>query len=175
MSSISFTRKKEIVSEIENVLLKTCSIVFADYSGLTAKEMDNFRANARDIGVYVKVIPNNLAKLAIKPSAFSNCKNLIKGHMLMICSMNSIPDAVNSIINFNKKSSNKFEVKLICTEGNRIFYDADCNFISKLPNKKDALALLANAIKGKISQFVYLLKMPNIKLLNVLTTLCKLK
>ena len=56
--------KKALVAEVNATALTALSAVAAEYSGLTVTQMTEFRAKAREQGVYVKVVKNTLAKRA---------------------------------------------------------------------------------------------------------------
>ena len=64
--AMSFQAKQAMVAEVSDVANRAHSAVLAEYRGLTAGQMDALRVNARQGGAYLKVVKNNLAKLALK-------------------------------------------------------------------------------------------------------------
>ena len=68
--ALNIGEKKDVVKEISNIASSAQSAVAAEYRGLTVQELSKLRDNARDLGVYVKVVKNSLAKIAIKDTNF---------------------------------------------------------------------------------------------------------
>ena len=59
-------KKEALVAEVGEIASSAQTSVAAEYRGLTVAEMTELRSEARKIGVYLKVIKNTLAKLAVK-------------------------------------------------------------------------------------------------------------
>ena len=57
--------KKPLVAEVNEVAGSALSAIAAEYRGMTVAQMTEFRAKARNEGVYVRVVKNTLAKRAI--------------------------------------------------------------------------------------------------------------
>ena len=57
--------KKALVAEVNEVAATAESAIAAEYRGLSVAQMTEFRAKARNEGVYVRVVKNTLAKRAV--------------------------------------------------------------------------------------------------------------
>ena len=55
---LNVEQKKAIVADMHEILGKSQAIVAADYLGLTVAQMTELRAQARALGVQVKVLKN---------------------------------------------------------------------------------------------------------------------
>ena len=66
--TLSLAAKKEVVEEVSEVASTAISAVVADYRGLTVNQMTKLRAEARKNNVYLRVVPNNLARRAFEKS-----------------------------------------------------------------------------------------------------------
>ena len=64
--SLNRKQKEAVIGEVSEKLLDAQSVVLAEYRGLTVGEMTQLRVNARNSGVYLRVLKNTLAKLAVK-------------------------------------------------------------------------------------------------------------
>ena len=64
--SLNRKQKEAVIGEISEKLSDAQSVVLAEYRGLTVGEMTQLRVNARSSGVYLRVLKNTLAKLAVK-------------------------------------------------------------------------------------------------------------
>ena len=68
--ALNFEQKKAIVSEVAEVADKAFSAIAAEYRGLTVDEMTDLRAQARNAGVYLRVVKNSLARRAFEGTEF---------------------------------------------------------------------------------------------------------
>jgi large subunit ribosomal protein L10 len=58
--------KKALVKEVNAVAGDSVTAVAAEYRGLSVAEMTALRKEARDAGVYMRVVKNTLARRAVK-------------------------------------------------------------------------------------------------------------
>ena len=63
--------KKAIISEVANNAVNAQSAIAAEYSGLSVDAMTRLRANARQAGVYLRVVKNTLARRAVEDTEFA--------------------------------------------------------------------------------------------------------
>ena len=62
--SLNLEEKKAVVAEVSDKVAQAQAIVLAEYRGLTVEDMTQLRVNARNGGVYLRVLKNTLARLA---------------------------------------------------------------------------------------------------------------
>ena len=62
--------KKKFVKEMNAVAGESISVVAADYRGLSVAEMTELRRDARNAGVYLRVVKNTLARRAVEGTEF---------------------------------------------------------------------------------------------------------
>ncbi|MEO8839824.1 MAG: 50S ribosomal protein L10 [Herbaspirillum sp.] len=63
--AISRDKKNTLVADMSELLTTTKSTVFAKYDGLSVKDVQKLRAQAREAGVVIKVIKNRLVRVAL--------------------------------------------------------------------------------------------------------------
>lgn len=63
--AISRDKKNTLVADMSELLASTKSTVFAKYDGLSVKDIQKLRAEARESGVVIKVIKNRLVRVAL--------------------------------------------------------------------------------------------------------------
>ena len=68
---LNLTQKQELVKEMAAVLNDAEVVLTADYSGLSSNELNELRKTTREAGVFVKLVKNNMLKMALKESKFS--------------------------------------------------------------------------------------------------------
>jgi large subunit ribosomal protein L10 len=69
---LNLTQKQDLVKEMAAILNDAEVVLTADYSGLTSNELNELRKTTREAGVFVKLVKNNMLKMALKESQFSS-------------------------------------------------------------------------------------------------------
>lgn len=69
--SLNLTEKKEVVAEVAAQVANAQSIVLAEYRGIGVANMTKLRADARDAGVYLRVLKNTLVRRAVEGTPFA--------------------------------------------------------------------------------------------------------
>ena len=64
--------KAELASALKEKFQKAQVALFADYKGLTATQADTLRRQLRSLQTEVKVLKNNVARLAVKDGSLGN-------------------------------------------------------------------------------------------------------
>jgi large subunit ribosomal protein L10 len=75
--------KKALVAEVNAVAVDSASAVAAEYRGLTVAEMTELRKEARNAGVYLRVVKNTLARRAVVGTEFECMQETLKGPVLL--------------------------------------------------------------------------------------------
>ena len=110
--ALTFTEKKKIVSEVAAVATEAHSAVAAEYHGLSVGEMTELRVKAREGGVYLRVVKNNLAKLALADTDFSCMSEGFVGPLVLAFSQED-PGAAARVLKDFAKEHDKLEVKML--------------------------------------------------------------
>ena len=75
--------KKKLVKEVNVVAGESLSAVAAEYRGLSVAEMTGLRREAREAGVYLRVVKNTLARRAVEGTEFECMQETLKGPILL--------------------------------------------------------------------------------------------
>src|SRR3569623_2845715 len=62
--------KEAIIAEVAGVAQGAQSAIAAEYRGLTVEQMTKLRVNARNAGVYLRVVKNTLARRALAGTGY---------------------------------------------------------------------------------------------------------
>ena len=100
--ALRFADKQALVAEVNEVAASSESAIAAEYRGLSVAQMTEFRAKARDEGVYVRVIKNTLAKRAIEGTDFECLGEVLQGPLLLAFSREDPGAAARVIKEFAK-------------------------------------------------------------------------
>lgn len=160
--ALNLEQKKAIVSELSEVAGQAHSAVVAEYTGITVEQMTGLRKKARDGGVYLRVVKNTLARRAVEGTEFECMSEQLVGPLLYAFSMEDPGGAARLVKDF-AKDNDKLVTRLVAIGGN--LYDAsELKRLADLPNREQALAMLAGLLQAPISKFVRTLAEPNAKL-----------
>jgi len=134
--------KKAIVAEVQEAAEGALSAVVADSRGVTVGAMTALRKEAREAGVWMKVVRNTLARRAVEGSDFECLKDTMVGPTLIAFS-NEHPGAAARIFKEFAKKNDKFEIKGGAFEGDVVSVD----MLATLPTYDEAIAKLMSVMK----------------------------
>lgn len=134
--------KKAIVAEVQEASNGALSAVVADSRGVTVGAMTALRKEARENGVWMKVVRNTLARRAVEGSPFECLNDVLSGPSLVAFSKEHPGAAARIFKEFAKKNPN-FELKGAAFEGNTVSVD----LLASLPTYNEALAKLMSVMK----------------------------
>lgn len=154
--------KKAIVKEVAEVASAALSLVAADYRGLTVSQMTGLRAQARESGVYLRVVRNTLARRALEGTDFSCVNEALTGPLVLAFSRNE-PGAAARLIRDFSKLHDKMTVKLLAI-GGELLGPEKLAIVASLPTRHEALTQLVSVMKAPIVKFARTLAEPHAKL-----------
>ncbi|NQZ25602.1 MAG: 50S ribosomal protein L10 [Colwellia sp.] len=140
--AINLDDKKAIVAEVQEAANGAQSIVIADARGVPVEAITVLRKQARDNGVWMKVVRNTLARRAVEGTEFECVSDVFKGPSLIAFSSEH-PGAAARLFTDFAKTNEAFELKAAAFEGNSV----DVNMLAKLPTYDEAIAQLMSVMK----------------------------
>ena len=145
--------KKEIVAAVNQAASGAFSAVVADYRGLTVGQMTKLRVKARENNVYLRVVRNTLARRAFEGTGFAILSDSLVGPTIIGLSLseNDMGAAARLFKEFAKENQ-QFELKTAAYEG-KLFQGAEIDALASLPNREQALSMLASVLQAPVSKF----------------------
>lgn len=140
--ALNLDGKKAVVAEVQEAAKSALSAVVVDARGVSVTAITELRKEARDNGVWMKVVRNTLAKLAVKGTDFECLSDAFVGPTLIAFS-NEHPGAGARIFKDFAKKNEKFELKTASFEGNVVAVDV----LASLPTYDEAIARLMSVMK----------------------------
>ena len=138
--AIKLEDKKAIVAEVNEAAKAALSAVVADARGVTVGAMTGLRKEAREAGVYVRVVRNTLLKRAVADTEYSVLNDAFTGPTLIAFS-NEHPGAAARLFKELAKANAKFEVKAAAFEG-ELIPASQIDRLATLPTYEEAIARL---------------------------------
>lgn len=150
--ALSLEQKKAMVQEVAEVAGKALSAVAAEYRGLTATQMEKLRLEARNNGVFLKVVKNTLARRAVQGTEFECLQEAFVGPLLLAFSIED-PGAAARVFKEFSKENKALEVKFLGV-GGRMLPGAELDRLATLPTREQALSMLMGTIRAPVQKFV---------------------
>jgi len=148
-------RKIEGLAELKDKLTASENFILTTYSGLNVVEMGALRSKIREKNSSVKVVKNNLFKIALRESSVH--KELadqldadLKGPVAVVFAGSDLPSVSKTLIEYSKKES-KFQVKIGCMDG-KILAKDEIVQIATLPSREELLAQIARGFNTPVTQ-----------------------
>ncbi len=142
--------KKAIVAEVSAQVASAQTIVVAEYRGIGVGDLTQLRAKARQSGVYLRVLRNTLARLAVADTGFSVLADQMTGPL--IYGISSDPVAAAKVLNDFAKSNEKLILKAGAYAG-KALDKAGVQALASIPSREELLARLLGVMKAPVSGF----------------------
>lgn len=140
--ALGLVEKQAIVAEVQASAKEALSGVVADSRGVTVEAMTALRKEAREAGVWMKVVRNTLAKRAVEGTDYECLSDTFVGPTLIAFSTEH-PGAAARIFKDFAKNNENFELKAAAFEGEV----TDIALLASLPTYDEAIAKLMGTIK----------------------------
>ena len=148
--ALSFAQKEVIVAEVAEVAKSAYSVVGAEYRGLTVEEMTALRVEARNAGVYLRVVTNTLARRAVDGTEFACIQVGLKGPLVLAFSQDS-PGSAARVVQSFAKEHDKLEVKLVAI-GGKLLDPSELGTLAKMPTYEEAISQLMSVMKAPVQK-----------------------
>ena len=159
--------KKKFVKEMSAVAGESISVVAADYRGLSVAEMTELRRDARNAGVYLRVVKNTLARRAIEGTEFECMKETLRGPILLAFGKEDPGAAARVIKDFAKDHKALQAVSL--STGGQLLPAEDLATLANLPTLDQARAMLLGLMLAPMTKLVRTIAEPSAMLARTLS------
>lgn len=158
--------KKAFVAEVNEVAGSALSAIAAEYRGLTVEEMTALRKDAREQGVYLRVVKNTLARRAFQGTDYECMNESLKGPLILAFSKEDPGAAARLVKGFAKEHDALKAVSL--SIGGQLLPPSELGTLADLPNLDQARAMLLGCLQAPLSQLVRTLAEPQAMLARTL-------
>ncbi len=150
--------KKAFVKEINAVADESIAVVAAEYRGLSVAEMTQLRRDARNAGVYLRVVKNTLARRAIEGTEFECIKDSLRGPILLAFGKGDPGAAARVIKDFAKDHTALKAISL--STGGQLLPAEDLETLANLPTLDQARAILLGLLMAPLTKLARTLAEP---------------
>ncbi|WP_374627622.1 50S ribosomal protein L10 [Pandoraea sp.] len=152
--ALNLDDKKAVVAEVSAQVASASTIVVAEYRGITVGDLTKLRANARQQGVYLRVLKNTLARRAVENTAFADLAEQMTGPL--IYGISTDPVAAAKVLNDFSKGNDKLILKAGSYDG-KVMDKAGVQALASIPSRDELLAKLLGVMQAPVSGFARVL------------------
>ena len=149
---LNLEQKKGLVKEVSEVIMNADTLLTADYRGLTANQLGEFRKIARNPGIYIKVVKNNMLKMALKDSQYSSIGEKLTGPQILATSNDNPGEFAKLVKNFIDEHEN-IELKSLAYKGNELNL-VEIKKLASLPTYEEAISQLMSVMQAPIQKLM---------------------
>ncbi len=138
--------KTQAIEDAKKVLAEYNDFIFVEYRGLTVEQITKLRHNLREKNAQFKVIKNNFARVAFDELKNDSVAQYLSGPTAIAMIKEDANESAKVLFDFVKEAPS-LVVKGAWVE-NELYDAAKIEAFSKLPGKKQLIAMLMSAING---------------------------
>jgi large subunit ribosomal protein L10 len=157
--------KAELVTKMHSVFKDTGVVVVAHNNGMVAAHSAEFRKKVKEAGGTVRVVKNNLAKLALKDTAFAGMTDLFKGPTVLAYSKD--PIAAAKAASAYAKTNDKLVI-IGGGMGNTVLDAKGVKALAELPSLDELRAKIIGLLNAPATKIARTVKEPGAKLARVI-------
>ena len=161
-------QKEKVVEELGQIFESSGVVVVAHYAGLTVAEMQDLRGRMRDIGGFVRVAKNRLAKIALKGHPAEAMADLLTG--MTVLSYSEDPVAAAKAAEDFAKANDKFVI-LGGAMGNTVLDRDGVKAVSQMPSREELIASIVGCIGAPASNIAGAIGAPASNIASILSTI----
>jgi len=148
--ALNLEQKKAIVAEVADVASSAYSAIAAEYRGLTVEDLTVLRKEARNNGVYLRVVKNTLAKRAVADTDFECMTEGFTGPLVLAFSQED-PGAAARVIHDFVKDHNDMIVRMVSISG-KLLDPSEIKTLAKMPTYEQAISILMATMKAPVQK-----------------------
>ena len=142
--------KLEAVAAAKAVFEGYNGFIFADYRGLTVEQITSLRRRLNEKNAKLKVIKNTYARVVFDEMKIDNVAGYLTGPTAIALASEDTNEVAKILFDFAKDSP-ALQVKGAVVE-NEIYDAAKIEAFSKLPGKKQLIAMIASTINAPVQK-----------------------
>ena len=145
-------QKTEAIESIKNDVKASSAFIFTEYRGLKVEQITELRKKLRENACTYKVVRNNFARIAFEDADIKDVDSWLTGPTALAMIAEDANLAAKTLFEYAKDAP-ALIIKGAVVDGE--IYDAkQIEAFSKLPGKKDLIAMFMSTVNATTSKFV---------------------
>jgi len=145
------SEKASVLEDVSAQVARAQSIVLAEYRGLGVEAITGLRKQARESGVYLRVLKNTLARRAIAGTPFEGLSDQLTGPL--IYGISTDPVAAAKVLNDFAKGNDKLVLRAGAMP-NFVMDVAGVKALATMPSRNELLSMLLGTMQAPVAKFV---------------------
>ncbi len=145
-------QKVEAIESITNDVKSASSFIFTEYRGLKVQQITELRNKLRENACTFKVVRNNFARIAFETADIKDVDSWLTGPTALAIISEDANVAAKTLFEYAKEAP-ALVIKGAVVDG-EIYDAAKIEAFSKLPGKKDLIAMFMSTVNATTSKFV---------------------
>ena len=149
--ALNRNEKAAVIEEVSAQVASADSIVIAEYRGLTVEKITQLRKQARESGVYLRVLKNTLVRRAVQGTPYEALADKMVGPLVYGISQDPVAPA-KLLAGFAKGNE-----QLVIKGGamaNSVMDVAGVQALATMPSREELLAKLLGTMQAPVATFV---------------------
>ena len=143
--------KAAVVDEVSAQVALAGAIVMAEYRGLAVEKITVLRRQARESGVYLRVLKNTLVRRAVQGTPYEKLSDQMVGPLLY--GMAADPVAAAKLLAGFAKSNEQLVIKA-GSMPNSVMDASGVQALATMPSREELLAKLMGTMQAPVATFV---------------------
>ncbi len=148
--SLNLEDKKAVVAEIAAVVATAQTIIIAEYRGIGVASMTTLRKQARESGVFLRVLKNTLARRAVAGTPFAELADQMVGPL--VYGISEDPVAAAKVLDTFAKKDAKIVIKAGSYDG-KVMNAEEVSVLASIPSREELLSKLLYVMQAPIAGF----------------------
>ncbi|BBF87942.1 50S ribosomal protein L10 [Aquitalea magnusonii] len=148
--SLNIEDKKAVVAAVAAELAAAQTLVIAEYRGIEVSSMTKLRAQAREQGVYLRVLKNTLVRRAVAGTQFEALAEQMVGPL--VYGISADPVAAAKVLHQFAKADDKIIVKAGSYNG-AVLNAAQVAELASIPSREELLSKLLYVMQAPVAGF----------------------
>ena len=149
--SLNRSEKAVVIDEVKAELAKVQAVIIAEYRGLDVDSATVLRKQARESGVYLRVLKNTLVRRAFADTPFQDLNDQLVGPLIYAISED--PVAAAKVLSGFAKENEALVIKAGAMPNSLLTVDG-VKALATMPSREELLAKLLGTLQAPIAQFV---------------------
>jgi len=157
--------KVDAIAAVKEKIGSAKDFIFTDYRGMTVDQITALRDKLREKNAEYHVIKNNFARIAFEQSNIAHAETMLLGPTAIAFIRDDANEIAKIFVDYAKESPVKLKGGIV---DNTFFDEKQIDAFSKLPGRKQLIAMLMSTMNAPLQNFVYALNGVTTKLVRTL-------
>ena len=161
-------QKEKLVDDLGQIFESSGVVVVAHYEGMTVAEMQDLRAQMREVDGSVRVAKNKLAKIALEGKPCASIADYLEG--MTVLAYSEDPVAAAKVVNDYAKKNDKLVI-LGGAMGDSALDVAGVKAVAAMPSREELIASIVGCIGAPASNIAGAIGAPASGIASILSTI----